>query len=640
MLSVENISSRPSFVVSDQANDPSPFLIDASGNVGVGTATPSGKVHILGAGSYSDGLTLQYTGASTPWNITQGLDFGLYVGYGTTQALTLASNGNMGVGTDYSNPPLAKLQVFATPAQKGSYSASNWNGSGSQLPALISTVNTNGGTTPSTAEPALVLARNGVFNQAYDNYAEFKLSRYENSGLNARTRLDIALTHGAGDGAGTNVMSILSGGMVGIGTTTPKWRLNVASTTEPQLALQGNITDNVWTFRSIGNQFYIATASPTTYATTSISALEISGIGFGTTTLRGLNISGQATSTANVGFNITSGCYAIGGTCVSGGSSSGGSDPFSHFNGVNSATTTSVAIGTTTAESYQLTISTTTAPQLSLSASVGNPQWTFRNAGGNLYFSTTTVAGTATSTLSALTILNSGFVGIRKDVPTTELYVNGASTFDSTAVAITTAVTAKAFRSGNVMVVGNFENTAATANSYAILQVKENVGGIGGWIQTSYQNPGDGNGTQGHMSLMLSGGTNPTLDLNLQGESVSIGTYKHKNKLDVPGSIGVGSGYGGLVAAPTNGAIIQGQVGVGTSTVSSVNNYQLTISSSTASQLSLSADAGIAQWAMRNAGGNFYLSTTTVDGTATTSISALEISGTGFGTTTVRGLKR
>lgn len=39
MLTVENITTRNSFVVSDQALDPTPFVIDNSGNVGVGTTT-------------------------------------------------------------------------------------------------------------------------------------------------------------------------------------------------------------------------------------------------------------------------------------------------------------------------------------------------------------------------------------------------------------------------------------------------------------------------------------------------------------------------------------------------------------------------------------------------------------------------
>lgn len=56
----------------------------------------------------------------------------------------------------------------------------------------------------------------------------------------------------------------------------------------------------------------------------SSTALSVSDTGFATTTLSGLNISGSATSTSNVGFNLTGGCYAISGACLStGGSGSG-----------------------------------------------------------------------------------------------------------------------------------------------------------------------------------------------------------------------------------------------------------------------------------------------------------------------------
>lgn len=72
--------------------------------------------------------------------------------------------------------------------------------------------------------------------------------------------------------------------------------------------------------------------------------LSVSNSGFGTTTLSGLKINGSATSTSNVGFNLTGGCFSIAGTCIGGasgsvtavsiasangfaGSSSGGSTP-------------------------------------------------------------------------------------------------------------------------------------------------------------------------------------------------------------------------------------------------------------------------------------------------------------------------
>ena len=62
----------------------------------------------------------------------------------------------------------------------------------------------------------------------------------------------------------------------------------------------------------------------------------------------------------------------------------------------------------TTTGTWPLTSFSSTEPQFSLSAGAGFAQWAFRNAGGNLYFSTTTVAGTATSTPAALELRNSG----------------------------------------------------------------------------------------------------------------------------------------------------------------------------------------------------------------------------------------
>src|SRR3990167_6119566 len=84
-----------------------------------------------------------------------------------------------------------------------------------------------------------------------------------------------------------------------------------------------------------------------------------------------------------------------------------------------------VGIGSTT-PSRLLNPFSATAAQLSLSAGAGNAQWAFRNAGGNLYFATTTVAGTATTSTSALTIIgSSGNVGIGTTTPWRTLSVTG-----------------------------------------------------------------------------------------------------------------------------------------------------------------------------------------------------------------------
>lgn len=63
---------------------------------------------------------------------------------------------------------------------------------------------------------------------------------------------------------------------VGIGTTTPQWALQIASSTGPQLTLSDtSLTSNHWSFRNKGGTFYLATSSPTTFATSTTAAFSI-----------------------------------------------------------------------------------------------------------------------------------------------------------------------------------------------------------------------------------------------------------------------------------------------------------------------------------------------------------------------------
>lgn len=75
---------------------------------------------------------------------------------------------------------------------------------------------------------------------------------------------------------GSGAPGILSNSLVGIGTTTPKWALQVASSTGPQVALSdASITSAHWTLRSISGSLYVATASPSTFATSSVASFSI-----------------------------------------------------------------------------------------------------------------------------------------------------------------------------------------------------------------------------------------------------------------------------------------------------------------------------------------------------------------------------
>lgn len=65
-----------------------------------------------------------------------------------------------------------------------------------------------------------------------------------------------------------------------------------------------------------------------------------------------------------------------------------------------------------------------------------------------------------------------------------------------------------------------------------------------------------------------------SLNININGTGVGLGNVVPANRLDVGGAVAVGSSYYGSITAPTNGAIIQGKVGIGTSTSS---GSQLTV---------------------------------------------------------------
>jgi hypothetical protein len=182
----------------------------------------------------------------------------------------------------------------------------------------------------------------------------------------------------------TNPIAASFLGRTSVGTTTPYANLSV------------------WGGSS-GNILEIVTSASTT-------ALSVSATGFGTTTLTGLNITGSATSTSDVGINITTGCFAISGTCVGGGGGGSGT--------VNSGTAGHVAYYNTTGTAVSGTSTLFLASNERVGIGTTTPQ---------------ALLSVATSTNNPFLAVSgiSGFVGIGTSTPQAMLHVTGSTRFDS-----------------------------------------------------------------------------------------------------------------------------------------------------------------------------------------------------------------
>jgi hypothetical protein len=109
-------------------NDTSRLFISSSGNVGIGTTTPTNRLTVAGdiesrvtvtsattntikLGTYTDGAWGSYitTGTNYASTLDTDLRLGVSVGGTATEVIRASSTGNVGIGT--TNPSLAKLQV-------------------------------------------------------------------------------------------------------------------------------------------------------------------------------------------------------------------------------------------------------------------------------------------------------------------------------------------------------------------------------------------------------------------------------------------------------------------------------------------------------------------------------------------------
>ena len=231
--------------------------------------------------------------------------------------------------------------------------------------------------------------------------------------------------------SGTNPLTITWGGLATSSAISAASGLlyatgvNTLASISTSTAVNMSITGNAATVTTNANLSGVVTSvgNTTSYGSQAAGVLGNAATGntapMATSTLYGVAPAGGYVLGWN---NVTSGIGWIATSTGGGSGTPGGSDTQLQFNDggafggavgfVWKKLTGLLGIGTTTPSIGVMTIASSTAPQFSWSAGAGVAQWVSRNAGGNLYFATTTVAGTATTTTSALTLSGSGKPGL------------------------------------------------------------------------------------------------------------------------------------------------------------------------------------------------------------------------------------
>ena len=360
-----------------------------------------------------------------------------------------------------------------------------------------------------------------------------------------------------------------SGGSGTVTSVTATYPILSSQGTTPVISTAfGTTTANTFSALNIFN----GNASTTQLTTTGSTYLATASgnVGIGTTSPdTKLDVYGDIASNSKVGIK-----YAAGNANLYNYMSGGGAVPLA-FNSTWGGLTTNpkftfntnsgqivtildggnVGVGTTT-PAWLLNPFSTTASQLALSAGAGVSQWAFRNAGGNLYFATTSIAGTATTTTTALTILNNGRIGIGTSTPFGNLAIDAGVTTMNSAMNILGSIndflqydvkntsTGSGAQAGysatadNGSLISNFSWMGINNSSFYNPQAYN----IGGALDVSFMGSGNdmyvANAVANKKLYFVTGGTSTTTNIRMT--------------IDGAGNIGVGTSSPGTILSIGN----------------------------------------------------------------------------------------